>query len=223
MRIDGCKLTLETVEDDDKKEVGERDPSHVWLTRGLENQGVTVDALCRQRLLETGVGEENAAPGDQLRDRSQVLEPDEDVVGAGRNTHEREQRDGQSDEDAVDRDTALRALEQEARSVAVLCDSEEITRARIQESIARRSCGGQNDRVDDVGEHWNHSVLAGNDPRRLLRTGSTLRGQLRVAGADADTNDERAEDVEEEDTPEDTADSLGNVLPWVLQPGLVTC
>jgi hypothetical protein len=76
------KLTLETVEDDDEQKVGECNPGDVWLTRGLENQGVAINALCFQRFLEAGVGEQDAAPGDQLRDRGQVLEPGEDFAGA---------------------------------------------------------------------------------------------------------------------------------------------
>lgn len=65
-------------------------------------------------------------------------------------------------------------------------------------------------------ENWDARILAGNDPRRLLRTRGTFRSQLWVVGADAYTDDEGAENVEEEDTPEDTPDGLGNVLPWVL-------
>ena len=136
------KLTLETVEDDDKKEVGESGPSHPWLAGRLKYQGVTINALGFQRLLEAGVGKQDGTPGDQLRDRGQALEPDEDVAGAGRDAHVREQRDGQGDADAVDRNAALGALEQESGSVAVLGDSEKITRTRVQESIAGRSCRG---------------------------------------------------------------------------------
>lgn len=63
-------------------------------------------------------------------------------------------------------------------------------------------------------------ILAGNDPGRPLRTRKIVAGQIRVVGADANTDDERTEDVEKQDTPEYTTDCLGDVLARV---GCFTC
>ena len=41
--------------------------------------------------------------------------------------------------------------------------------------------------------------------------------EIRVIVGHEDTNRERSQDVEEQDSPENTADCLGNVLSWVLR------
>lgn len=167
------------------------------------------------RAIEADVCKANTGPGEALRDGGEILEPGEDKVGAGAQTHEGEEGDGGGNGDAVVGNTRLGALEEEARGLAELGNTEEVTGAGVQEGITGRGGGGQDDGVDDVREHGDTRVLAGDDPGRLARTGEAVVGERGVAGTDAHTDDEGAENVEEEDTPEHTADGLGDVLARV--------
>lgn len=120
--------------------------------------------------METDVTQADAAPGEALGDGDQVLEPYEDLVCAGTQAHEGEQGEDSCDTDTVVWHTGLGALQEELGGLAVLSDTEEITRAGVQECVSGGCCGGENDSVDDMRQNRDTSVLAGNDPRRLLGT-----------------------------------------------------
>ena len=94
----------------------------------------------------------------------QVLEPQEDVVGAGGNGHVGEEREGGGDGDTVVWDTGLAALEEDLGCLTVLGDTEEVARAGVQESVGRGRGRGQDDGVDDVVEATDAGALDGNDP-----------------------------------------------------------
>jgi hypothetical protein len=81
---------LEAVEEDDQDEVDEGDPGRVWLEPALEDERVSIDALEHQGLAELDEGDADAAPGEEVGNRHQVLEPVEDGVCAGGNTHKGE-------------------------------------------------------------------------------------------------------------------------------------
>lgn len=128
---------LEAVEDDDQSEVRERCPGNVWLALAPEEQSAAIDTLKLLCLPEARVGVANGAPGEELGNGGQVLEPGEDCVGASRDAHECEQRDGRGDGYTVVWYTPLRALEKEPGSLAVLGYCEEIAGAGVEESVAR--------------------------------------------------------------------------------------
>lgn len=96
-----------------------------------------------------------------------------------------------------------------------LSNTEEVTRTGVEESIAGGRGRSQDDSIDDVRKSRDTGVLDGNDPGGGLSTLGIGVGELGVAGADADTDDKGTENVEEQDTPEDTANGLGDVLAWV--------
>lgn len=205
----------ESVEEDDDDEVGERRVRRVWLPWAAEDHAVPVDALCDQRLAELDVGDQDADPGEEVGDGGQVLEPVEDVVCAGGDTHVGEQRDGGRDCDTPVWNAALGASEQELGCLLVLSQGEQVTGSGVEESVGGGGGGCQNDGVDDGGKDGDTSTVDGNDPGGVGGASTTVK-KVRSVGGDTDTNGEGAEDVEEEDTPEDTADGLGDVLSWVL-------
>ena len=211
----GLSEDLEAVEDDDQSEVDESNPGGVGLPLALKDQGVAVDTLGDQCLTEAGVGVADSAPGEKLGDGGQVLEPQEDGVGASGDTHVGEQTDGSSDEHAVQWDTGLGTLQQDLGSLTVLSKSEQVTRAGVQEGVTRRSRRSQDDGVDDVGQDWDTGVLHGDDPWGALSTLGVVVSKSGIVAGDSDTDHEGTEDVEEQDTPEDTTDSLGDVLARV--------
>ena len=67
--------------DDTKKDEGEvRD---IGLEGGSEGEGTTIDALGAQGGVEADVGDGDGHPGEEAGDGGEVLEPLEDVCGAG--------------------------------------------------------------------------------------------------------------------------------------------
>lgn len=79
----------------------------------------------------------DAAPCKELGNGGQVLEPKEDRIGTGGDTHVGEQRNRGCDTDAEVRNTSLRALEKELRSLVILSNGEEITGTSVQEGVGR--------------------------------------------------------------------------------------
>lgn len=140
---------LEPVEDDDDHKEDESAPCSVWLPFALEDERVAADALGFERLLEAQVRDQDRDPGKQTRNRGERLEPVEDVVGARRDGHVRQETERRSDEDTPNRNTLLGALEEDFRCLTVLGERKEVAGAGVEEGISG-GCGRcQNDGVDD--------------------------------------------------------------------------
>ncbi len=139
--VQSLKVTYhsEAVEKDDEAKVDQGSPGQEWLHGALENESVAVNALGIEGLLEIDVGNADAAPGEELGNGDQVLEPGEDQVGARATAHVGEKTERRSNCDAPVWNTILGALEQEARGLANLGNTEKITGAGVQESVTRRS------------------------------------------------------------------------------------
>jgi hypothetical protein len=71
------------VEEDDQTKVDQGEPSKVWLIRRPEHQSLAINTLRNESLAELDVGNANAAPGEELGNGGEVLEPQKDVVGPG--------------------------------------------------------------------------------------------------------------------------------------------
>lgn len=114
---------LENVEADEEGDYGEEEegePGEVGLHRGFEDEGVAVDALGFEGLVELDVGDQDGHPGREVGKGDEVLEPDEDGRGAGGAGEEGEERDGGGNHDAVVRNTFLGAFEEDSWGLAVL-------------------------------------------------------------------------------------------------------
>lgn len=81
--VEGVAEGVEAVEDDDDGEEGESAPGNVGLEGGSEHQGLAIDALGLEGLVELDVGDADRAPGEEAGDGGKVLEPFERFVGAG--------------------------------------------------------------------------------------------------------------------------------------------
>jgi hypothetical protein len=113
----------------------------------------------------------------------------------------------------------LCAGEEERGCLSVLGQCIQVSASSVQESVGRRRGGCQNDSVDNRWKDRDTGTVDGNNPWGRSGTSSTrLLGteQLRVIIGDQHTNGERTEDVEEQNTPEHTADGLWDVLAGVL-------
>lgn len=82
---------LETVKENNQDKVRKGEPGGVWLKWGGEDQSAAIDTLRRKSLAKADVREADRRPGKELGNRSQVLEPEEDLVGTSANTQVREQ------------------------------------------------------------------------------------------------------------------------------------
>ena len=120
-------------------------------------------------------------------------------------------------------DLRFAALEQELRCLAVLRKTEHQTASGEEESIGGGRCGGQDDGIDDRWESWDTGASDGNNPwgcRGAVFAGADGTQQVGVVIRNQHADKERTKNVEDENTPEDTTASLGNVDARVL--GLTT-
>lgn len=174
--------------------------------------------------MEHDVGCTDGDPGEKPGNGGEILEPGEYRGGACRGGHVCQACDCAGDANAPVWNTGLGAVKQETWSLSVLCQSEEIARSRVEESVGGRRSRRQDNGVDNGGEDWDLSALDGNDPwrsrgaRRAVLDG---RQEVGIVVWHKNTDSQRTEDVEEQDTPEDTTNSLGDVSTGVL--GLACC
>lgn len=200
---------------DDDGEVGKGEPGGVGLERALEHQLVAINTLRLQGVVELDVRQADGAPGEELRDRGQIVEPEEDDIGSARAAEVGQERDDRGDADTVVWDTSLGALQEKSGRLLVLRNTEKVTRASKEEGVRGRCGGRQDDCVDDRRKSWDLGAVDGNNPRRVSRTGTAMEQSV-VVRWDENTDGERTEDVEEQNSPEDTSDSLGDVPSRVL-------
>lgn len=166
-------------------------------------------------LVEADECNADTAPGEQVGGGDKTGEPVEDLSRAGSDGQVGKDRDSAGDADAVNWDTTLCALEEELRSLASLGKSIEITGTGVEESVTGRSGRGQDDSVDDVWKNLDSGAVDGNNPWRSGSVRFTVE-EIVVIVWNENTDSEGTENVEEEDTPEDTTNGLGDVLAWVL-------
>lgn len=68
----------ESIEDDDHGEVSEGGPSCIWLEMTLEDQGITINSLRLEGMVEENVRNADRAPREQGGNGGQILEPCKD-------------------------------------------------------------------------------------------------------------------------------------------------
>ena len=110
-------------------------------------------------------------------------------------------------------------MQKEPRRLSVLGQGEEIATPGVQEGIGGGRGRGQDDGIDDRRKNRDTGTVYGDNPRGSGRAGCASRlgvQQALVVVWDEDTDGERAQDVKEQDAPEDTTDGLGDILPRVL-------
>ena len=103
--------------------------------------------------------------------------------------------------------------------MAILSQSIQITTPGVEESIGGRRRRRQDDGVDDGWQSRDTSSVDGNDPWGLSRPRFSVfpsAEQSVVVVRDENTDGQCAEHVEKEDTPENSTNSLGNVLARVF-------
>lgn len=66
---------MESVENDDHREIEEGEPSGVWLKLALEDKCVSVYSLGLECLVELNICDANRAPREESSNGSEVLEP----------------------------------------------------------------------------------------------------------------------------------------------------
>lgn len=177
----------EAVEERDDGEEDQRGPCTVGLEFTLEDESVAVDSLCSESSLEANVCDADGHPCEEGCDGGQGLEPFENGSCAGGYGHVGQETDGCRDQHAPDGNTGFGTLEEELRSLLVLSESKQVSRARVQEGVSRGCSRGQNDCVDNGWEDWNSCLLDGNDPRGRCGTRTTIEEIIAVAG-NGDTN-----------------------------------
>ena len=92
---------VEAVEEDDQNKESQRSPGKIRLEGRLENQGVAVDALCPESIVEFDIGNAYAYPREEISNGCQPLEPRKDSYSSSSATTEiGKERNSSGDEHA---------------------------------------------------------------------------------------------------------------------------
>lgn len=151
---------VEAVEEDDERKEDETGVGGVGLEGGFEDQGVPIDALGAEGVVEFEVGDRDGNPGEEVSDCGQVLEPLEDGAAAGGAGHVGQEGYKGSYYDAVIWDAPgeefvrrllsawkvwgnkggvpLRTAKEKPWGLAVLCQGVQVSRASVEESVGGR-------------------------------------------------------------------------------------
>lgn len=129
---------VKPVEEGDHEEEGKGKPGEVRLERRFENEGVAVDALGFEGLVELDIGDADRHPGEEVGNGDEILEPGENDGRAGRAGKEGEERDGGGNHDTVVRYTGFGALEKDLWGLAVLGKGVHVAGSSVEEGV----CGG---------------------------------------------------------------------------------
>jgi hypothetical protein len=100
--------------------------------------------------------------------------------------------------------------------LSVLSQREKVTGTGVQERITGRSGRGEDHCIDDVRQDWNTCANDSDDPGTTGSPGTSTE-QTIVIGGYYHTDGKGSEHVKEQDTPEHTLDSLGDVLARILR------
>jgi len=220
MLVARANKDIEAVEDNDQAEEDQGNPGQIGLEVRPEHQGVTVNALCLEGGVELDVGQANGAPSEEGGDGGQVLEPCEDESWSTISDRQiRQERNKGCEEHTIVWYSTFAALKEESWGLSVLCKGKEIAGSGVQECVGRRRSRGQNDSVDDGGKNWDTGVLNTNNPRGGSSASSTRSlgtKEILVIRRNENTDGEGSKNVEEQNTPENSANCLGDVFARVL-------
>lgn len=182
-----------TAGEEEEEEEAERGPGDVGLEGGLPGEFVTGDALGLAAVVEAEVDDADDGPGDEGTDRDEILEPDEDDVGAGTEGHEAEADPDGDEGDGDPRYTHAVGLEEDLGGVVLLGHTVEGTGGGEQEGVTGGPGRGQDDKVDDVGDHLDTGT-AGCDDEGGGGGGTAALEQVGIIGGHEHADEEDTED-----------------------------
>lgn len=100
-----------------------------------------------------------------------------------------------------------------------MCNGVQITRPCVQEGVGRGRSRGQDDSVDDGRKHRDSGTDDRNNPWRCggtSRAGGLCTQEVGIVVRNQNANGQGAQDIEEQNTPEDSLHSLGDVSARVF-------
>ena len=128
------------------------------------------------------------------------------------------ERETYAEQHGDDRETVLGAVGKDARCLPADGEAVQDARGAEEERVAGGERAGEDGRVDDGGQRLDAGAADRDDVGRL-RGGAGAVEQVGVVVGHEHAGDQDAEDVEDDDAPEDAADGLGDVPPWVFRLG----
>jgi len=121
-----------------------------------------VNALLFASIIESEESDVHRQPGEEATGGGQRLEPGEDLISGLRNGEEGEEGEAHSEEDGNIRQTLLRALGQDDRSLSSERQPIKDTGRSEQEGIASGERGGEDGCVNDVWKDLDSGIVEGN-------------------------------------------------------------
>jgi hypothetical protein len=167
-------------------------------------------------LSESDMAKADRAPGKQSSQTGQSLKPNEDGVSITTDTDVSKSTDGDDGDNSRKRTTRLINEREESGSIALLRESNKSSATAVDARDTDRQDRNKDDDVHERIVSLEMSVGGSDDEgrgTRLVVAGVQKSGILRV---DEETDEEKANHVEESDSPEDLLDGAGESLGGVL-------
>ena len=204
----------ESGEDHDDRGGDQHVPCRKGLEWSVEGERTTVDPLCLHSLVEAEVGDRDSGPGRESSNSSHVGKPIEDLTRTLGDTHIGKERETGGDGEGHVWETVLGGASKDLGCVTRYGKSVEGTGRGVHVGGSSGPRRGQQAGVDDGGKTTDSSGGDGNDEGRLGR--SRVENEGRVVGGHDETDAERSQEVEDQDTDVHTPDGSWNVTTGVL-------
>ena len=158
----------------------------------------------------------DAEPGDEAAHARGVEQPEVDGLVVKEGRQEAQARDRRRGEERVARDAGGGELAEDLRGRTLVREHEEHARGGVEAGVARREHRGEDHGVHECGGREQARVLEDEREGAYGDVGHVVPEKARVGVRNDQADDEDREDVEEQDSPEDLSDGLGNVLLGML-------
>lgn len=163
-------------------------------------------------------------PRDKATDSGDVGEPVEDLGARARQIQERQEANRPGNQHRNPRHPVLGAASEDLGGLALARKRVQCTRPGIHPRVAGRPGGNQNGRVDNVVQSADTSILDANNEGTgagaRTTTVDTVK-QFRVVVGNGDSDDQATQNVECEETVDETVRRFGDVA--TRRNGLASC
>lgn len=196
------------------------DPRTNDATNGRERDLIKSMAVVLPGSSEANMRQADGAPCEKSGKRRKRKKPVEHFVTAVVHAHKGEKS---ADEVKNDRgEGAARTINvgEDLGCVTLLSQGSKGAGSSVHRGNTNGEHRDEDDKVHEVVKRLKGGILGSQHERRRIRARVSLLGQkVLIIGADEETNEEQAEDIEQSDTPEDLLDSAGQSLDGVAGLG----
>jgi len=170
-------------------------------------------------LHESDVRPENRHPSESSEDGNECGEVSENLLRSRRDVHVGDATDSGTEEKGVVRSVPSVDAHEESRSLTFGGEGVKGTRTDVEIRVGGGEDEEEDGTVDDIGKNFDVGALNSENERRSGGRGRFLRSgeKCRIVRPYEQTDYKDRSDVEDQETPEGTLDSLGNGLARIFR------